>query len=305
MSKIIATSAGAPQVVKKNIAEPSGFDYYPYTQLEDIAAERPDLLLLGGWYVDNLVVFWQHKAIVGDCERVAIHWFGSDVNKCSNMYMDGERKMFEYLREDRFLHIPCSDKIKEELEDRLGLEPCEPLIVPAQKRIERMDAPDRFAVAVYLPSTGLEFYNSGAMVDALEELKIKTIFYHFLFKSYHLDFIGPHEFRYGLNREEYEQVIADSSILLRVPDHDGMSVGAAEFLMAGRHVVSTHDLPMWEANAELPVTKDNLVKVLGEIRDQASLIPPVISDQAREVFDPALYRAGFAERVKDKWGFPI
>ena len=305
MFKIIATSIGAPQVVKNNIAIPSDFEFYPYTKLEDIAAARPDMILMGGWYIDNLVSFWNHKAIVGDCERVAIHWFGSDVMKCSHMYMNGERKMFEYLREDRFLHIPCSEANKEELEDRLGLSPCDPLIVPAQKRIERMPAADRFAVAVYLPSAGLDFYNSGPIVDALEELKIKTIFYHFLFKTYRIEFLGPHEFRYGLNREEYEQVIADSAVLLRVPNHDGMSVGAAEFLMAGRQVVGTHDLPMCPAKAALPVTKENLVEVLTKVRDEATLVDESVSDQARDMFDPALYREGIAQRAKDKWGISI
>lgn len=305
MSKVVATSIGAPQVVKHNMANPSGFEFIPYTKLEDIAVARPDLLLLGGWYIDNLVSFWNHRSIVGDNQHVAIHWFGSDVSKCSRMYMDGERAMFDYLRSDRFLHIPCSEANREELEDKLGLDTCEPLIVPAQKRIERMPAADRFQCAVYMPSSSTDFYNLPVVVEALETLKIKTIFYHFLFKSYRLEFLGPHEYRYGLNREEYEQVIADSALLLRVPNHDGMSVGAAEFLMAGRKVVGTHDLPMWPANANLPVTKENLVEVLTKIRDEASLVDEAVSDKARDMFDPAHYREGLAERVEAKWGIRI
>jgi hypothetical protein len=291
--------------MKCNIAGPSRFEFIPDKKQEDIALARGDLLLLGGLYLDNLMVWWTYQSIFGDYDQIAIHWFGSDVAKCSKLYMDGERRIFDILRGDRFLHIPCAPHIKEELEDKLGLEPCEPLIVPAEKTLDRMPPANRFQVAVYLPSLAIDFYNSGTMVDALEAAKVKTIFYHFMFKSYKLEFIGPHEYRYGINREEYEQVIADSAVLLRCPNHDGMSVGAAEFLMAGRPVLSTHDLPMCPKSIDLPVDKGQIKKELERVRDNGSLIPEDISDEARMMFDPKHYRGGLAERVKTKWGLEI
>ena len=303
--RIAVTSSAALQVTSQNICKPIGWDHYHPLDTVNMHSSQPDVLLLGGFYVGNLNDEWFYRSLTGRIPKIVIHWFGTDVVMMRQYREDGAKGIFDELRTDRFLHIPCSDKIRRELIEDLEFPVCDPLIVPSEDPLSRMKTPKgRFKLAVYMPPGRSDFFRIPIIAEAVDAIpKIHVIFYHFLERadSYGID--ASHEYRYGLSHEEYHGVVEECSALLRIPTHDGMSVGAAEFLMAGRKVISNHSLPMWPAkikNLSVESVKLELEKAM-----KRSSVSVKVSDEARRLFDPALYAEGMQKRLRDKWGIDV
>jgi len=136
--------------------------------------------------------------------------------------------------------------------------------------------------------------------------KTKFIFYHWLFKSPDMLNvpIEPNiEYRYACNREEYEQVIKDSACLLRIPTTEGMSGGAAEFLMANRPVLSCHDMPKYPAILKPnDLTVDAIKEVLSTISYE---VPEETRAHLTNLFDMDKFRGRLNARIAPKWGIEL
>jgi hypothetical protein len=101
-------------------------------------------------------------------------------------------------------------------------------------------------------------------------------------------------------QEEYDKTIAECSCLLRVPEHDAISISVAEFLMSGRPVISNQALPHWKTLVKGDVTAEKIVKAIKKTQRNGT-VPQETSDYYRDRYDPAKYKGRLEEAARSKW----
>lgn len=328
--KVAVVSFGVEQIARKNIAEPNGLPYFSEfdydklwgTPIDPEGGIRPDLLILKGFFVSDAEGWYKHLKIFGDygrmindkchaAERIIILWSGSDTIALGEYYNQLGKycpKLFTEIKSNRFLHIPVSGKQREDLRELFGLSDTVALELPspARKVFQFLPMPEKLTVAFYLPTFRADFYRY-ALIPKLAKLMpdVKFIVYHWFIKTPHLQLAESQdnvEYRFGCSRVEYEQVIAESSVLLRVPVHDGLSSGAAEFMMAGRPVLSCWDMPKWERIVRFPNDPDEVAK---NIRKTKLVVPENVAEHYRGLFDPHKWLEKLSDRTEKAWGIRI
>lgn len=303
--KIAAFSTGCEQLTRRNVVAPNtgnGWTYFPATDYGGIAEYNPDIIWLGGVFAGDYGGWVQYKAMWGSCKRIVLHWVGSDTMICKNFWDAGQRTMFKEFHSDRFLHIPSSQGLKDELKEWFGIESTEPLDIPAEKVFEEMPKPEQYTVGFYLPPDRADFYNYQVMEELTQKFpdrEYRVVFYHWLPLFHDLKLAGPWSKRFALSRTEYEQVIADCSAIVRIPKHDAVSISAGEFMMAGRPFLSNHSIPKWPARIKELTPECINDAILTSMR--APLVPKKIQALYRDSYDPNKYHDRVMARVQKQW----
>lgn len=303
--KVLATSMSASQLTKNNVAVNCDWPFMHVNEYPKAAQFDPDVVYVGGFYVGHYANWQVYRAVIGDAKKVIVHWYGSDTLACKSFYDRGQRALFQELNSDRYVNVPCNDKIAGELKDWFGLEITEPLNVPAETVYLEMPKPLQFKIGVYMPCQRLDFFNAPLICEALAPLEYQTIFYHWLPMTEDLPKIFGHhyggwgDYRYALSREEYRKTIEDCSCLVRVPVHDAYSISTAEFLMAGRPVVSQMDTPLWPSLIEGDMTPVSLREAVLKAKDLA--VPKEVQMHYRDSWSPDLFKNRLLDRVHQKW----
>lgn len=300
--KVACTSVGGQQLALNNVALPYGWKYFePYDYVE-MAAYAPDVLWLGGFPCRSHTEWQLHRVIVGEIPNVILQWFGSDILACRQFKERGEDAIFDWLNTDRFVHVPPSDEADIEIETLLGVKTCgKAMDVPAQKIRPILPPNEDFKIGVYMPPHRMPFYHFKEISKAMGEMpKIKAIYYHWLPQIAEIKPDGRSELRYGQTQEQYEKTLADCSCLLRVPQHDAVSISAAEFLMSGKPVISNQNLPHWKTLVKGDVTAEKIVKAIKKTQRNGT-VPIETSDYYRDRYDPAKYKERLEEAARTKW----
>lgn len=233
---------------------------------------------------------------------VAIRFTGTDALNVTGFVQRGCKAIVDWLNQDRFLIIPPSDKVADEL-STIGVKVCAPLNTPAQRLFDPIPRPKTFTIGVYTPPHRQDFFNIPKVKQLLYKMKevdYRAIFYHFFPLMEEFSFDGRYELRFGLKREDYEKTIADCSCLIRIPVHDANSISTAEFLMADRPVLSTNDFPHWPAMVSEKMTDDEIVAKILALKEA----PPVDSaaqKYCRMMYDPGKWKEKLAKRCSRKW----
>lgn len=304
--RISAVSTGCEQLTRRNVVRPNedkGWAYFNALDYGGIAEYNADILWTGGVFISDYDAWSKYRAFWGSHKRVVLHWVGSDTLACKRFWDVGQRTMFKEFHSDRFLHIPSSQGLKKELKEWFGIESTDPLDIPAEKVFEEMPKPERFTVGFYLPPDRAEFYN-WQIVEQLSQKfpdrDYRIIVYHWLPLFHELKMAGPWSSRFGLSREEYENVIGDCSCLLRIPQHDAVSISAGEFLMAGRPFISHHDIPWWPAKLKA----DNLTPeaINAAILDTyGKRVSAKVQHHYRFAYDPSQYHYRVMRMAEVQW----
>lgn len=130
--------------------------------------------------------------------------------------------------------------------------------------------------------------------------KTGIVFYNWLPPTQEIEYQATCQKRYALSPAEYDQVIADTSCLLRIPIHDAYSISAAEYLMSGRPVVSDRDLPHWPAWIKGKLTNKKVAAALTEARHDGD-VPEDTVKFYQDMYDPALFKGRLEERCRQRW----
>lgn len=304
--KVAVTSTAASQLALNNVSVPCEWEFFNVNEYVRLAEYNPDALYIGGWFVANYANWQLYRALIGDIKKVIVHWYGSDVLIAKQFHDRGQRKMFEELATDRFVNIPPNDKIKAELKEWISLDTTDPLNVPAETTYVEMPKPEQFTIGIYMPCERLDFFNFMPICDALPGTDYRVIFYHWLpmtqdlKKEYAERHLGNAEFRYGLSREQYRKTIEDCSCLLRIPFHDAYSISLAEFLMAGRPVVSQHDAPEWPSLIQGELSKESVLAALKWVEENPD-VPKTVQDYYRDRWSPDKFKSRLLNRVNSQW----
>lgn len=148
----------------------------------------------------------------------------------------------------------------------------------------------------------MDFFNLKLMDQSMERAGYPPMtFYHWLPLLEKIEYEGQRKLAYGLSREEYEQVLAESSCLIRMPFHDANSISAAEFLMSGRPVISNHDYPMWPKLLNESMSIDEIAEVFKSAMEKPIEVPQAVREFYRSAYDPKKFKERLADRVREKW----
>lgn len=307
--KIAAFSSGCEQLTRRNVVGPNvdrGWAYFNSLDYSGIYEYDPDILWTGGVFIGDYDSWNRYRSLWGNHKRIVLHWVGSDTLICKKFWDTGQRNMFKEFHSDRFLHIPSSIGLKNELKEWFGIESTDPLDIPVERVFQEMPKPEQFTVGFYLPPDRAQFYNYALMEQLTQKYPdrdYRVIFYHWLPLFHELKLAGPWGTRFALSRGEYEQVIADCSCIVRIPIHDAVSVSAGEFLMAGRPFVSQHEIPKWPARVKELTVEGIDAAIQSTIR--APLVSPKIQEYYRNVYDPHKYHDRVMERAVKQWNLKL
>jgi len=174
-------------------------------------------------------------------KRRLIHWCGSDVSMLSDAsVLPGDA-----------IHICDSDGLREELW-RKGVE-ATTVMWPTRHHFEVTPLPEKPVVACYLGSNPLK-YGTGVL-QALGEAMPDVEIIGYMFGQY--------------DSVQMAQLVADSSLYVRLTEHDGSAASAREFMEAGRRALVTHDLEY-----SVRVKRDDLPGLIRAVRTALSESEP-------------------------------
>ncbi len=193
-------------------------------------------------------------------KQLVWHWIGSDVLA----YARGRgwrQRLRRYLAERVVkLHLADSPELAEELA-ALGLESTVCRLLPPSIEAEPLKMPDRFRVLSYWFDDRLSFYGGDIVFEQARRLPDVE----FLIAGAH-GRGAPHlpNVRFLGRVKDLDPVYAKTSVLLRLPKHDSLSVMVLEALARGRYVVYNKDFPC----AMRADTPDQVHAALLELRER-------------------------------------
>lgn len=197
---------------------------------------RPGAPTIRGRGFDAL---WSAIRFANPSAGAAHYWIGTDVQRTLADANAGSlrRRPFDKARRDH--HLAGAPWLAEEL-SRVGV-PAQSVLFPADLPDidEPSPLPERFTVMTYLPVNRFSEYGGEQLLAAARRLP-----------DTHFRVIGGHHLRdHPPNVEalgwvsSMEAVYRESSVVLRLTQHDALGATVREGLVHARHVISTHPLP--------------------------------------------------------------
>lgn len=224
--------------------------FYEWFENSKLHAECDVPVILGMFY-KNRVQRNMHLRYAGidtrstvlDQAPAIIWWVGTDVMNLETQYASGDSRYIEKLNHPNIIHLVESTATKEELSPYLDEMTILPL--PAPVEYKPMPIPPSKKVAVYMPPGRKDFYGYNIIREVANELpKVTFIFY--ANQAVEADIAQPIDettncWDFGvLNRDDMTRLIADSTVCLRITEHDGVPLSILEFGMAGRQIIFNH-----------------------------------------------------------------
>lgn len=171
-------------------------------------------------------------------KRMIMHWIGTDV-----LYAKKEaEKGIKFHKND--IELAGSELLVEEL-NSIGVKAHRIPIVPLALNFSLKKMPERHAVLVYLPKERAEFYGGRVIKELVK--REPEIMFHIVandgMEELNYDNVKFHGF---LNNKEMAKLYEEITILVRYPEHDGMSMMVIEALGMGKHVLYKYKHPYVE-----------------------------------------------------------
>lgn len=187
-------------------------------------------------------------------KKVIHHWIGSDVLEAQ------KRKSYKFNQMFIETNLSCSSLIKSEIAN-LGINSIEIPIIPSGMNYNLSEMPKDHAALVYLPQDKELFYG----LDYVETLvkTFKTVrFYIVANNNQNLLQYDNVEFLGKLSLSEMEELYKKISILVRLPEHDGLSLMLLEALAKGKEVMYIYDFPHVKAVNNIDDLKSSFEEII-------------------------------------------
>jgi hypothetical protein len=123
--------------------------------------------------------------------------------------------------------------------------------------------PTEFRVLTYLPTRRFEFYGGVAILEVASRLP-HVRFDVVASRGEHAQPAPANVHWHGWVADMTERY-ARTTVVVRIPRHDGLGATVVEGLLHARHVIYTHDVPF--VRTIWPATADALVDALGDLED--------------------------------------
>lgn len=165
---------------------------------------------------------------------VIVIWAGSDVTKARSNPFD-----LEMIKQERMIHLAVAPWLVGELAG-LGIEAQYVPVAGMTAGAPIKPLPQSFRVLTYLPEPRRDFYGEALVYEVARTLP-----------EIQFDVVGaggrsadaPLNVRFHGHVSDMQARLDDCTVLLRQPEHDGMSVLVLEALSRARHVIWNYDIP--------------------------------------------------------------
>lgn len=239
-----------------------------------------------GFYIKPGQVTNEHGPILSsfkDSVKKVVHWVGADIYWLRKFTYEELKNLGGALRLTA-THLVENEAAKKELQDLLGIK-AKILPIPPYNDYEPKPLPKDFKVSVFLTEkSDFDKYAKDFTMSVVRALP------HIKFTAYGdgaKDIFYPNLKCYGnLSKSEWKDYVYDNSCLLRIVRHDTAPLANAEFMMAGRYVISNiskecthlietsgdHEVNQWDQfgpglNAyRWPETKTKIIQEILNIR---------------------------------------
>lgn len=195
-------------------------------------------------------------------DRVLIHWVGTDIVRIKD-WITPERK--ELLSRPKFVHLVEDERTRPEVAEHFP--DVRVLPIPTANEFSLLPLPERFSVAVYYPKHRHDFHYGDVLKGVIEAMPDVE------FRLYHLFGEAP-DFKYDnmawlghLEGRRYPDMLARTSCMLRLSQHDGRPFSIVEAAIMGRRFITNFDMPFTHRVPDVPTVED-VVKVLREIQNE-------------------------------------
>ncbi|MCM1157280.1 MAG: hypothetical protein NC300_02130 [Bacteroidales bacterium] len=168
-------------------------------------------------------------------KKVILHWIGTDVYN----YIHSADSPKPYT--GKVSHVTGSQLLHDELE-AAGIQSDIIPIIPFGMKLELMEMPDKHAALVYLPKGREDFYRG----DIVRELAVRNpdIDFHIVANDQYNPLDLPNVVFHGkLDSEKMNALYRQISVLVRLPEHDGLSMMVIEALAKGKQVLYRYEHP--------------------------------------------------------------
>jgi hypothetical protein len=225
---------------------------------------------------------------------VAVHyWLGTDVLDTLEEASVGtlRRDILSAARGD--LHLAVAPWLASELAT-VGLEATFALLPPPVAGPAHVPPlPEDFSVLTYLPAIRFDFYGGPTILEAARRLP--TVRFDVVGAPGEAPRTATDNIRWHGWVEDMPQRYADTTVVARIPRHDGFGNTIIEGLLFGRHCLYTEEVPF--VHTVSPATPDTVVHVLGELHavHAAGSLGPNLG--GREYALQAFDQAGLEERL--------
>lgn len=188
-------------------------------------------------YIEQRTAFYAKIAkLLG--KKVVYHWAGTDVLNYLN-----HPEWLNKWNPKVDIHLAYAPNLQNELKT-LGIDSRVFTIVP-KLRLELAAMPEKHAVLLSIPDDKLglaEFYGYETMIKVIEEFPSLEFV---VVRSSH-----PEKYPYNnvrhmgvLTWDEMEKVYDNVSVVIRYPEHDGLSLLLMESTIKGKHMLYRYELP--------------------------------------------------------------
>lgn len=204
-------------------------------------------------------------------KKIVMHWIGTDVMLIRNSLQKDPREINKGC-----INLAVTKQLCQELHE-VGIESAYVPIFPMKTLLcEKVPMPKQHAVLSYIPALREDFYGMP-IVRALAE-QFSDVPFYIVANDGQNDSMPPRNLHYMgfLPKDELYRLYKKTSVLLRIPIHDGLPVMMLEAQGLGRAVI--HPFPYPFIHCPKNRTVEDIAACLKEIVDS----PPVIDDAAIE-----------------------
>lgn len=167
-------------------------------------------------------------------KKVICHWIGTDVLKAK------ENKDINKVQSYICYNLACSPLIKEELKE-LNIEAKEIAILPNEMSKKYSALPEKHGVITYLPEGKEDFYGIDYVKYAAQNYP--NIQFYVVGNNNDTINLKNVKFLGKITQEEMSSLYDKTTILMRLPKHDGLSLMLLEALIKGKEVLYCYDFP--------------------------------------------------------------
>jgi len=253
-SPICVTSKGAPFHGKK-IAKMLEADYKDAPQHKQ---HDYDMIYSIGFYpslADQCAQSFEgHRGL-----RVA-HWIGSDVWQLQQMSTQHKMMFVDWIKNNIDVNLSEFKTTQKEL----AAEGIKSKIVPIPPTdfFDVSPLPKKFTVAIYSPGQNRDFY-FPQLIDEVAK-KARDVEFKVFGNMEEAGKKGNVEYLGHLNKTQMAELIKNSSALLRLVVHDGLSINAEEFMCAGRRFITNIDNIKHSFKVDLDI--ENIIDTLNKVK---------------------------------------
>ena len=287
----------------RRVAKVLGYDYADWEMLYNKPYKYKAIYLIGHFPANaqnNMLPFMDvSKGKLRDDIKRIVHWIGTDV-----WQMQYENCSFAVMRDyvnginSKFTQFCQTDDNNKELTD-VGLK-VKTLPLPIDIERKTFPMPKDFTVSIYDHGTN-NIYCKSLMNDIIMAMP-DIEFRYFGAEAQPMNWwTGTyHDNLKFLGRLPIDEVIKQTSVLLRISQHDGYPVSPVEFVCAGRACITNQNVPYTFKVGDIKVDQYKLPElrkeIIGKIREIKRDYPKQqyfdeAVDHFKNIFNPDVLRA--------------